>query len=303
MAQRVLLVHAGHSSAAQYRRLQRWEAAGDARTELIDQVLQWLPQLALLQPMVEACGSRLLELADRPQIAGPPAEIAGRVRSQCDLAMRRQAIVQRQVLAQARTVLGLPGWYADVGRRYTEKGRISWHHWLELLDLEPSFQRRAQPWLRAAAAVDAALPMQELLAPGLQARAAVAQEFTTPPARLGLPAGWADKEVTRLVNSLWKLAALSGPFAGVRGPPLQVVALDPLWQPLVDSQGKVTRRFREFSAQVEVAQGPTWAQGCWVLWGALEQQGRTTRLRWAEEVRKIRCPGPRSAPQLATAAR
>lgn len=279
--------------------LQRWDAAGDARTELVAQTLQWLPKLAALEPMVQACGSRLLELADRPQAVGPPAEIPGRVRSQCDLAMRHQAIVRRQVLAQARTFLALPAWYADIARRYTEKGRISWHQWLELLDLEASYQRRAQPWIRAAAAVDAELRAQELLAPGLLARSTVAQQFSDPPARLGLPAGWVDKLFSSQVKRLWGSAAQEGPFAGVRGPALQVVALDPIWQPLLDEKAKVARRFREFAAQFEVAQGPTWAQGCWVIWGALEQQGPAIRLRWAEEIRKIRCPGPKAAPQVA----
>lgn len=288
--------------AATLAALQRWDAAGDGRTELVGQLLQWLPKLAELEPLVQACGSRLLELADRPQAVGPPTEIPGRVRAQCDLAMRQRAILQRQVLAHARTFLGLPAWYADISTRYTEKGRISWHHWLELLDLEQSYQRRAQPWMRAAAAVDAALPVQELLAPGLLARATVAQQFSDPPARLGLPAGWSDANFTRQVQRLWGSAVQNGPFAGVRGPAHLVVALDPLWQPLLDEKGKVARRFREFAAQFEVVQGPSWTLGCWIVWGALEQQGRSTRLRWAEEIRKVRCPGPKPAPQLAISA-
>ena len=281
--------------------LQRWDAAGDARTEAVDQVLLWLPQVAQLQPMVEACGSRLLELADRPHTGPTAPGLAGRVRSQCDLAMRHRAILQRQVLAQARTFLGLPAWYTDIATRYTEKGRISWHQWLELLDLEQSYQRRAQPWIRAAAAVDAVLPTQELLAPGLQARAAMAAQLLDPPARLGLPAGWRDSRFAAQVRAAWPRAALSGPLAGLRGTAVEVVALDAAWQPLVDERGKVTRQLRELAARVEVVHGPTWAQGCWILWAALERQGSTLRLRWAEEVRKVRCLGPKPAAQLARA--
>lgn len=281
--------------------LQRWDSAGDARTELVDQVLQWQPRVAQLQPLVEACGSRLMELADRPQAGQPPAELSGRVRSQCDLAMRHQAILQRQVVAQARTFLGLQAWYSDLPRRYTEKGRISWHHWLDLLDLGQSYQRRAQPWIRAAAAVDAVLPVEELLAPGLVARAALAGQFQDPPPRLGLPAGWRDEKFAAQVRGAWAAAAAGGPFAGLRGAAIEVVALDPVWQPLVDPKGKTVRRAREFAVQTEVLRGPSWAQGCWVLWAVLEQQGGRTQLRWAEEIRKVRCSVPKPAPQLAGA--
>lgn len=284
--------------------LLRWHGAGDGRVELLGQMLARLPLLAGLQPMVEACGARLHELADHPQGPGTPAELAGRVRSQCDLAMRAQAIAQRQMLAQLKVFLALPPWYRDIGVRYAQQGKVSWHQWLELLTLERDYELRAAPLRAAAAAVDLALPTAEHLAPGLQARATVIAQMRALEAKLGLPAGVDDPRFAAQVRAAWPAAAALGPLAGWRQPPLQVRALDPLWQPLVDAQGRPTRRIREFAALVAVPTGgtapapasiPAWAHGCWVLWGALEQQGGRTVLRWGDDLRRSRCPGAAKA--------
>lgn len=280
--------------------LLKWQSAGDGRVELLSQTLDQLPLLPTLQPLVEACGARLHELADHPQGPGTPAELAGKVRSQCDLAMRAQAIAQRQMLAQLKVLLGLPAWYRDIGTRYAQQGKVSWHQWLELLTLEQDYQERADHLREAAAAVELTVPAAEHLAPGLQARAVVIQQMQALQDRLGLPAGLDDRRLAAQVKAAWGAAAQLGPLAGWRQAPLQVRALDPVWQALVDEKGRTSRKLREFAALVPVQAGPglqvpTWAQGCWVLWGALEQRSGGTVLRWGDDLRRTRCPGAAKA--------
>ena len=280
--------------------LLKWQSAGDGRVELLKDTLDQLPLLPALQPMVEACGARLHELADHPQGPGTPAELAGKVRSQCDLAMRAQAIAQRQMLAQLKVFLALPAWYREIGTRYTQQGKVSWHQWLELLTLEQDYQERAGQLRAAAAAVELTVPAAEHLAPGLQARAVVIQQMQAQQDRLGLPAGLDDRRLTAQIKAAWSAAAQLGPLAGWRQSPLQVRALDPVWQALVDEKGRTTRKLREFAVLVPVQAGPglqvpVWAQGCWVLWGALEQRGGRTVLRWGDDLRRTRCPGAAKA--------
>lgn len=268
--------------------LRNWDAAGDARADLVQAPLQAWPKLKQLEPMVVACGTRWRELADKPLVPPLPATLAGQVRAACDVALRAPAIVQRQVVANARTFLQIPGWVRDAPSRYARTGRVSWHELLQLRDTEASYARRAEPYLAHATAVQAFLPRDEMLAPALQARARLLHEMAQGEARLAAPVGVRDAKVAAQVRKLWPAVKLDPEELG--GEILQVVALDPRWQVLVGEAGRVTRQTREV-AVVLLARTPTFAQGCWVVWAMLEQRGGATRLRRGDDVRWLRCPG------------
>jgi hypothetical protein len=302
--------------------LQRWDGAGDQRADELETVLAAWPQLPRLQPLIEACGLRLLRLAEQPAVdAAEPKELPDRVRLVCSLALRGEAIVQRQVIADARTYLGVPGWVADVPKRYRELGRLAWHQWRELLHAEASWQRRAGRWLDAARTVGAELPRVELLGPALAARRQLERELDRGLVRWSWPSSVTDGEVAVRVRTLWQ-SGRDPPWDGPawlapaavqhrtdaywqgRATLGEVRAVDGVWQTLVDAKGRRTRRLRDFAASFEVEASEPSLSGCWLTWGTLEQQGSQWSVRWSDDVRKLPCSGPEQAvPATQTAGR
>lgn len=291
--------------------LERCDTAGDQRGVPLEELLaQWPAWLTQMQPLTEACGARLLELADKPaESASEPAGLRDTVRKQCGLAMRALPIVQRQVVGHARTFLGLPSWVLDVPKRYAEVGRVGWSQLLDLLDVEASYERRAAPWLRAAAQVGAVLPVGELLGPGVQARQLLLREIDKGISRLGWPLAIEDASIDQAVRAAWREARPDGVQGSVQGPRawsrsvqlLAVRAVDVAWQPLVDERGRKVREQREFAALVRVEQVPGPLVGCWISWGTVERRTGPTEVRWSDDARKVRCPAsePRQSGILA----
>lgn len=270
--------------AALVGQLQRWDAAGDVRTDPVEITLQAWPKLAALLPVREACELRLRELVDKPVHAKMPPEIAGRVRAFCDTVARGQGIVQRQVIAAARPFLTVPHWVREIADRYETQGRVNWSELKMLLDAEGIFDRRSGPHAAAAKQVGAVLPRDEMLRAAVEARARLLRAMRAGMVRMGMPAGASDRKLETQVRALWDAQGVaSGELAGNL---LAVTALDPAWQLLRGDHG--SRQVREV-AMLVLATAPEFAQGCWVVWGQLERAGGKTRLLRSDDVRRLRC--------------
>jgi len=271
--------------------LQRWDAAGDERIEPIGGVLAVAGELASLEPLQQACGLRLHVLTSKTEPPDQQQELAGQVRLACDLAGRAQPIAQRQVLNHVRVFLGVPPWLADVATRYQQRGWVAWHQLQELLNLEAAFERQAGPWRAAAAAVGAEISRDTLLKPGLDGRRGLLAALQKGLASLDFPQSFEDKALTRVVLGAWPGLAQVGPMAGLRGPLLQVRALDPQWQPLLGEPGQPSRQQRDFAASFASTSGERPFAGCWILWGTVERRGTSVTVRLADDLRQVRCPG------------
>ena len=272
--------------------LQKWDAAADSRIDPVALPLAAWPGLPALLPVVEACELRLSELADRPLHSKIPNEIAGRARLLCDLARRAKPIVQRQVLANARTFLAPPPWLRAIPHRYSQQGRLSWHQFLLLLQVEEHWDQQAGPYATHALAVGALLPRAEWLQPAWDARNRLVSEMANGAKRFSLPASAAAPEVEMQVRRLWTEHPAAP--SDLQGTLLQVRALDADWQPLRDDKGRVTRHLRDAVAVIRVT-APPLAVGCWLNWLQLERTGRQIRLLRSDDVRMIRCPDHPSA--------
>lgn len=271
--------------------LQALDAAGDERATLLSQLLAVHRQLGTLDALVQACGSRLDELSSRPLSPPDPPALAGRVRLACDLAMRARAITERQFLAQVKVFLAVPAWVGDVVKRYDQQGWVAWHDLMDLLNLQDDFSRRAAPWQAAAAALQAMVPDETLLKPGLVAREGLLRALQKAERRLDWPASVADPALTRVVTQRWEQQRDSGPLAGLRGEPLEVRALDGTWQVLRDAAGRTARRQRDFVVLFRATATKPPLEGCWLAQGTVEQQRQAISLRWSDDLRKVACPG------------
>lgn len=276
--------------------LQRWDAAGDERIEPIGSVLAVAERLPTLEPLRQACGLRFHALAEKPEPPEEPAELAGQVRMVCDLVARAQPIAQRQVLNHVRVFLGVPPWLSDVATRYQQRGWVSWHQLLELLNLEAAFERQAGPWRAAAAAVGAEISRDTLLKPGLDGRRGLLVALQKGLGSLGFPQSFQDKALADTIKRAWPALGDVGPMAGLRGVVLEVRALDPQWQPLTGVPGQPGRMQRDFTASFVSTSSERPFAGCWILWGTAERSGSRVRVRLADDLRQVRCPGSQPEP-------
>ncbi|MSQ82675.1 MAG: hypothetical protein EXR77_07125 [Myxococcales bacterium] len=272
--------------------LQKWDAAADSRIDPVALPLAAWPGLPALLPVVEACELRLNELANRPLHSKIPNEIAGRARLLCDLARRAKPIIQRQVLANARTFLAPPPWLRAIAQRYSQHGRLSWHQFLLLVQVEEHWDQEAGPYVAHGLAVSALLPRDEWLQPAWDARNRLVNEMANGARRFGLPASVAAPDVEMQVRRMW--ANHPAAPSDLQGLLLQVRALDADWQPLRDDNGRVKRHLRDAVAVIRVT-APPFAAGCWVNWLQLERRGRRIRLLRSDDVRMIRCPDHQAA--------
>lgn len=266
---------------AELATLRRWDQHGDTPVEQLATLQAFVPALDKLRPLQEACQARLLELAEVPGAMGAEA------RQACGPATRARAIVARQFVASAKRSHGFLAVMGEVAARYHRTGKVGWTELLELEAVVEEVQRRSAELQPLAALLGLGVPA-EIFQAGLKAREALAEALERGARRLSLPTGVDDRAFAALVAPLVAQAP-DGPLAGLRGPVLQVRALDAAWQPQVDARGRLVRRTRE---GVVLVRGPQ--ATCWALWLRIDQPARGPAvLRWSDDVRRLACPDAR----------
>jgi len=268
--------------------LQRWDALGEKPQDAPDAITPVVAQLAGADELQREC----MELPKLQQAFAklPNAQTPtfDELPPQCDLILRRRAILERQFLASMQRQVEFPGNMFEIPKRYAQVGRVGWHTLLRLQQLETEMtQRRA--WLLPAAKIVGLPILADIFRHGFDNRRALQREIDKGMQTLNLPAGVTDTPFSRQVLPLVRQRPDDAPMGDLPNDVLAVWPIDPQWQPIVDAKGKVLRREREAAALLTT---PT-PQKCAVIWLRVEKSASKLaplRALYSDDVRYVPCP-------------
>lgn len=275
--------------------LRRWQGRGEVAQDAPDEVVAVGRSLGSLDPLSGVCTRQLPSLGNEDDDA-PAREV-------CSLAQRARGITERQMQASVRRAFAFPDWLAEIAPRYRSDGRVSWQQLHEFDELDARIAQRTQDIGALMVGWRAALPrdlFSNVLATRHALNAAIAERLDA----LDLPLGVADPSFSASVKRLIAQRGDQGPYPGHRAELLEVRALDRAWQVFVSAAGKPLRRARDGAVRVRI-QGQ---EACVGLWLRIEQEAGPTPgrwqaevLRWDDDVRILRCAGPKQPDESAPA--